>query len=218
MSKTQQLALDYPEWGGSRRGAGRKSASPIARVEHRARPRLSKHVPVHVTLRLARGLPTLRQGRSHRALLDAFAAGADRRGLRVVHYSVQSNHVHLVCEAEHQRALSRGMQGLCVRIARGLNRLWHRAGKVFDDRYHCRQLRGPREVRNALGYVLKNARHHGLAVTGGMDPYSSASWFDGWKRRSPTFELVMRTCPLARARTWLMTIGWKKRGLLDPVA
>jgi REP element-mobilizing transposase RayT len=177
---------------------------------------LSKHVPVHVTLRLEQGQPTLRQGRSHRVLLDVLSAAAEKHGVRILHYSAMSNHVHLVCEAEDARALSRGIQGLCVRIARALNRLWNRAGNVFADRFHSRQLRTPREVRNALKYLLLNARHHGIALVGGIDPYSSASWFDGWTRRSPAFEAVMRHFPLARARSWLMTTGWKKCGLLDP--
>jgi hypothetical protein len=128
-----------------------------------------------------------------------------------------SNHVHLVCEADDKTSLSRGMQGLCVRIARALNRLWHRAGKVFDDRFHSRPLRSPREVRNALAYVLRNAAHHGIITTGGIDPFSSASWFDGWTRRSPALAVALRYCPFPRAQSWLMKDGWRKRGLLDPL-
>jgi REP element-mobilizing transposase RayT len=215
MSKMQQRSLEYPEWGGARRGAGRKRSSSRPCVQHGPRPKLSKHVPVHVTLRLAPGQPTLRQGRSHRVLLDALSAAAEKHGVRILHYSALSNHVHLVCEAEDAQSLSRGVQGLCVRIARALNRLWNRAGSVFADRFHSRQLRTPREVRNALKYLLLNARHHGIHLVGGVDPYSSGSWFDGWTRRSPAFEAAMRHFPLARARTWLMTTGWKKGGLLD---
>lgn len=213
--QVHQNTLEYPEWGGARPGAGRKRSSQLARVEHTNRPRISKHVPVHVTLRLKAGLPTLRQGRSHRVLLDALAIASDRGGLRIVHYSAMSNHVHLVCEAEDARSLSRGMQGLCVRIAHGFNRLWKRAGRVFDDRYHARPLKSPREVRNALAYVLLNARHHGIHNPGGIDPYSSCSWFDGWSRRSPAFAAALRSCPLARARSWLMVAGWRERGLID---
>ncbi len=215
MTKTKQMTLEYPEWGGFRAGAGRKPATARARVEHSARPRVTKHTPVHVTLRLADGLPTLRQGRSHRALLDALAASASLDNFRIVHYSAQSNHVHLVCEADDARALSRGVQGLCVRIARALNRLWKRVGKTFADRFHSRPLKSPREVRNTLAYVLKNAQHHGIHDVGGIDPFSSSSWFDGWNPRSPALEVLLRYCPLPRARSWLMTKGWRKRGLLD---
>ncbi|HKO91462.1 MAG TPA: hypothetical protein VJU61_09940, partial [Polyangiaceae bacterium] len=73
---------------------------------------------------------------------------------RIVHYSIQSNHVHLLVEADDRRALTAGLRGLFVRIAGALNRLWQRRGGVFADRFHERELRTPREVRNSLLYVL----------------------------------------------------------------
>ncbi len=218
MRRERQASLPFPEpRGGRRRGAGRKRVAVRPRVAHCAREKLKHRHPVHVTLRMRSGLPTLRQGPAHRALLNAIAAGSDRHGLRIVHYSAQSNHVHLVCEAADERALARGLKGVCVRIARASNRLWRRKGSLFDDRYHSRALCSPREVKNALSYVLQNAQHHGLCIDGGIDPFSSGSWFDGWKRKSPTFELVMRCCPLPRARTWLLTLGWTHHGELEPI-
>ncbi|MEW6073566.1 MAG: peptide MFS transporter [Planctomycetota bacterium] len=109
----------------------------------------------------------------------AFAGGKERFGFRLIHYSVLANHLHLIGEAQNRRALSRGMQGLAVRIAKGLNRHWGRRGKVFADRYHDHILRTPREVRSALAYVLRNAARHGVGGAG-ADPYSSGRWFDGW--------------------------------------
>jgi REP element-mobilizing transposase RayT len=151
--------------------------------------------------------------------VNAIAECADQNGFRILHDSAMSNHVHLVCEADDARSLARGLQGLCVRIARGLNKLWDRAGQVFDDRYHSRPLKTPTEVRNTLRYVLQNAQHHGIDVLGGIDPYSSASWFDGWSRRcSAALEAALRHCPLARAQSWLMTLGWRKRGLISSTA
>jgi REP element-mobilizing transposase RayT len=170
-------------------------------------------------VRLVDGLPTLRQGRSHHVLRKAIAACAKRAGFRILHYSVQSNHVHLICEADDAQTLARGIQSLCVRIARGLHLLWKSTGKVFADRYHSRPLKTPTEVRNTLIYVLQNALHHGIAVLGGMDPFSSASSFDGWERRCPAaLAAALRHCPLARARSWLMTLGWRKRGLIPAAA
>jgi REP element-mobilizing transposase RayT len=219
MRRDRQSSFPFPESrGGSRKGAGRKPSTSRSRVAHRKREELNPRHPVHVTLRLVRNLPTLREGRAHRAFLDALAAGADRLGLRVLHYSAQSNHVHLVCEAIDERALARGMKGVCVRIARALNRLWKRKGSLFDDRYHFRALTSPRAVRNVLVYVLQNAHRHGMRLFCGIDPYSSASWFAGWKRRSAAFEAVMRWCPFPRARTWLLSEGWTLHGLLEPIA
>ena len=70
-----------------------------------------------------------------------------------------------------ERSLSRGMNGLGVRVARGLNRVMRRRGKVLEERYHARILRTPTEVRRARTYLLDNARqHYGRA---GADPYAS---------------------------------------------
>ena len=132
---------------------------------------LKARFPVHVTWRMREDVWQLRTRRCFTALARAFWGGANRFGFRLVHYSVQGNHVHLLVEAEDERALSRGMNGLGVRVAKGLNRVMRRSGKVLDDRYHGHILRTPTEVRRARGYLLQNAAHH----TGrrGADPYAS---------------------------------------------
>jgi putative transposase len=126
---------------------------------------------------------------------------------------VQSNHLHLLIEARDQATLARGMQGLSVRIAKALNRHWNRHGTVFSDRYHARALRTPREVRNALVYVLQNARKHGWRGTG-LDPLSSASRFDGWADDGAAAQAGsgLPPAPVVAARTWLARTGWKRCG------
>ena len=90
-----------------------------------------------------------------------------------MHYSVQGNHLHLLVEAKNERSLSRGMNGLGVRVAKGLNRVMRRHGSVLDDRYHAHILRTPTEARRARMYLLQNARkHYGLRAE---DPYTSAN-------------------------------------------
>jgi hypothetical protein len=126
---------------------------------------------------------------------------------------VQSNHIHLVCETQDERALGRAIKGLGVRLARGLNRLWRRTGRVIADRYHAHVLATPLEVRRALAYVLHNARRHGIPCAG-LDPCSSGAWFDGWKGVLAVGRLEAAS-PLPRARTWLLTIGWRRHGLLE---
>ena len=94
--------------------------------------------------------------------------------------------MHMIVEAKNREQLSRGMQGLMVRMARALNRTWRRCGSVFTDRYHDRILRTPREVRNALVYVLRNAARHGnFAYRDRPDAYSSGPWFGGWAGQIP---------------------------------
>ncbi len=168
-------------------------------MPHRRRARLTRHHPSHVTLRLRKGLPTLRKKSFFRAVHQAFCDGCRRFGFRLVHYSVQSNHIHLLVEAPSARSLARALQGLSVRLARRLNAAMHRKGSVFADRYHSRVLKTPLEVRNALRHVLNNAGRHSSASDPGLgslgrtsvrsarvnpiplDPYSSAVWFDGWQ-------------------------------------
>jgi len=193
-----QLSLSFPNrHGGHRPGAGRPRKPGGSGVPHRRRTRLTRHHPAHVTLRLRKGLPSLRKKLFFRAIHAAFVGGCRRFGFRLVHYSVQSNHIHLIVEAPSARVLARALQGLSVRLARGLNAAMHRKGSVFADRYHSRVLKTPLEVKNALRYVLNNAgRHSGSGSTrsdgrsGGragrgnpvpLDGYSSAVWFDGWR-------------------------------------
>ena len=207
-----QHELAFPEWGGARKGAGRKPKGEEALVPHDTRPALKSCYPVHVTMRLIEGLPSLRADAERAVLERTLHAGSDRFGFRLVHYSIQTNHLHLLVEATDRRALWRGMQGLAVRIARGLNRSWNRKGKVFADRYHAHILCSPSEVRNSLVYVLHNARRHGIPVRG-VDPYSSGAWFDGWRETGPPLR-GSREPVGVEARTWLLDVGWRRRGLL----
>ena len=207
--KIRQHVLMFRTWGGARRGAGRKRTTARPRVPHAARVRHDARAPLHVTLRLRDGLPSLRRNIVRERILRALGEGRERFGFRLNQFSLQSNHVHLIVEADDERALSRDMKGIAVRVARTVNRVWKRSGGVFSDRFHARALRTPREVRCALVYVLQNARHHGLRLFG-VDPYSSGPWFDGWRQGI----VLAGDGPGARARTWLLRQGWRRHGLI----
>ena len=150
----------------SRTKSPERAIAPRSLVEHRTRDTFRAGCPVHVTLRLAAGLPSLRKRATYTVLLVALGGGSERFGMRLVHWSVLGDHLHLLIEACDRRALSRGMQGLAVRLAKALNRWWRRAGRVFADRYHSHALRSPSEGRRALFYVLQNARKHGIVPDG----------------------------------------------------
>ena len=205
--------------GGARRGAGRPPNGERALVSHAARVPLTGREPVLVTLKVRRHVWNLRARRAIERLLAAFAK-ATERGLSLAHYSVQRDHLHLIVEARERGGLSRAVQGLAVRIARTLNRMMGRTGKVFADRYHDRVLGSPRQVRNALLYVLNNARKHGvLAGSMLLDACSSALAFDGWDRDIAARAEFHRaqSPPVVPPRTWLLTHGWRRAGgLLDP--
>ena len=156
----RQRAFQFRTWGGKRKGAGRKPKGERAGVAHVRREALAARFPVHVTWRMERGVWNLRTRRCFRVMERAMYAGALKGGFRLVHYAVMGNHVHLMVEAADRVKLARGMQGLGVRVARGLNRLMRRSGRVLGDRYHAHILKTPSEVKRARMYLLGNARHH----------------------------------------------------------
>jgi REP element-mobilizing transposase RayT len=137
---------------------------------------------------------------------------------RILQFSVQGNHLHLVVEASDRASLSRGIQGLSVRLARQLNRRLGRTGRIWGDRYHARSLRTPREVRNGLVYVLMNHKKHGGHDA--IDSLSSARWFAGWSphaaARAQQLPSLHDHPATAAPRTWLARIGWRRHGLLKP--
>lgn len=224
-TKDRQAVFDFKGWGGRREGAGRPR-NPGAKLAHATRPPLAARFPAHVTLRALPGAPSLRRAAPFAAIEAALRASLARADFRVVHFSVQTNHVHLLVEAQGGKALARGMQALAIRIARRVNRAAGRTGKLWADRYHARVLRSPREVRWALAYVLQNARRHlesgrGIVDPGWIDPRSSGGGFDGWRDggiadagEGQGAEGPVTGPPVAAPRTWLLATGWRRHGLL----
>ena len=206
----QQLELRPRTHGGRRDGAGRKPATGRRSVPHRRRVPHDRRCPAHVTLRASSDVLSLRAGRIFNTVRDALAAASGPR-FRVLHFSVQADHLHLVVEADGPTAFERGVRGLAIRVAKAVNRVLGRRGNVWSDRYHGRLLRTPREVRNALVYVLNNFRKH-IRGARGLDPRSSARWFDGWRRWHAG---MIEPSPVARAGTWLARVGWRRHGLVD---
>ena len=207
--------------GGPRAGAGRPPASANPPVHHVRRPAVPGECPSHVTLRLRRGLPGLRSRRFLRELRPSLREACERRGFRVVHYSVQRNHLHLLVESAGKDALGRGMKAISARVARAVQRAFGVAGPVLHGRYHLRVLRTPREVRNALAYVLLNARkhwreRHGTPPPEGLDEASSGRWFEGWRRALGSREPPPERPEVAGPRTWLLSVGWRRHGRIDP--
>ena len=190
--KLKQLMLPFRTRGGRRRGAGRPPNGKTAMVSHLKRPAFEKITPAHVTLRIANDIPSLRSSRRFQLIRECFAKAQRRPGMRLIEFSVLSNHLHLIVEADDSRELSRGMQGLCVRLARALNEALRRSGRVFADHFHSQLLKSPTRLVNAIRYVLGNAEHHyGKA---GADFFSS---------EAPGAAEVL-VAPLG----WLLRDGW----------
>lgn len=104
---------------------------------------------------------------------------------RIVHFSVGPSHVHLIAEARDARALSMGARSIAIRIARYVNDALSRTGSLWVDRWRRRDLKTPADVREALVCVLANFRRNAPRVRAGIDPYSSAAWFDGFRGWNP---------------------------------
>ena len=210
MRRRRTVQLELPGvggWGGKRARAGRRLRATRRSPPHRPRARHHGRWPVHVTLRGREALPSFRSRRVF-AFLRRSLAASHKASFRVVHFSVQIDHVHLVVEGDEAMALVRGIQGLAVRCAKAVNRALERRGSVWCGRYHSHALRTPTEARRGFVYVLLNFRKH-LRAKPGVDPRSSGPWFDGWRRPvSPPRD----ASPVAPPRTWLARVGWRRAG------
>src|SRR5262245_17979071 len=149
----QELPLHRGTWGRRRPGAGRPRAAHNP-IPHESRERFAASCPCHVTLKARRGIASLRIPRVVWAIEASFAKACERGAFRLVHYSIQDDHVHLIVEAAGRDVLGRGMKSVAARFARAVNRALRRTGPVLKERYHLRVLRTPKEIRNALAYVL----------------------------------------------------------------
>ena len=221
--------------GGKRRGAGRKPKGARAGERHAARPDFKPYHALHVVMRVAPAVGSLRRRKMYKAMRDATITAALRERFRIVHISLQRNHVHLLVEAEHKIALARGMQGFVISAARNINTalgdgVRRRRGKVFADRYHVTVIKSPTQARSAISYILSNWRKHGedrdgLPSTWLVDPFSSGILFPDWMElenrpwedrpwmwpiRETYDPLVVR-----RPATWLLAEGWKKAGSIS---
>jgi REP element-mobilizing transposase RayT len=160
----------------------------------------------------------------------AIAKTSARRGgtFRIVHFSVQGNHIHLIAEAEDAAALIAGVRGLEISIAKRVNRLTFGRGKFWADRWHGRALTTPRATRHALVYVLSNGQKHGShSRPGRLDPCSSAPYFAGFRefvglppvaRKStmvPRSLAPPAASPVSESSTWLLGVGWRRHGLIS---
>jgi REP element-mobilizing transposase RayT len=247
--KHEQTSLSFGDKNGQRRGrrAGdprwRRAVRPRkkrAGSPHKTRPKLNGRFPVHVTLRVHGDVGNLRKRHMYKALREATYACARRElnfaeegAFRIVHMSIQHDHVHLIVEADDKTALSRGMQSFQISAAKHINREFsrrarlakRRRGAVFPDRFHQEIITSPRQARNALSYVLNNWRKHREdraehAQAWNVDPFSTGALFPGWRQTADQhvmWKLRDTYDPLFvyRPKSWLLREGWMRHGLIS---
>lgn len=189
--RLRQLEMKIPKHGGKRKGAGRKKIL-AGEPSHAKRPKVSMKEPLGITMKLKTGLSSLRSMRHLKSFKKAMNS-AKKFGVSVTHFSLLSNHAHLVVEVENNRALECGMKSLTVTLAAAINRLRLRNGPVFQGRFHLHKLKTPTEVRRAIDYVVHNFTRH-LKIEKFTDAFSSAA--DGAETSPP--------------RSWLLREGWRR--------
>jgi len=175
--------------------------------------------PSHITLRVCRSVGRLRKWKLYRAAKRAALLSGNTDAFRIIHISIQGNHIHLLVEASHKEALAAGVQRFEILAAKQINKTLDRTGKVFEFRYHRVDITTPRQMRGALAYVLNNWRRHreDLTTPGAenalIDPYSTAWAFDGWRDLDEVPE--WDRLPSAEPRSWLLRVGWRKHPLIS---
>ena len=222
-----QQSFEFKTWGGKRKGAGRPPKGGRSSEPHKARVRFSCTTRAHVTLRVVAPVPTLRRPAAYHAIRHALYAVVGRSDFRIVHLSIERDHLHLIVEADDHLALAGGIRTFESSAAQRLNRVaslatgTRRRGKVFNDRYHVRLITSPTQARNTLSYVLNNFRWHGQdrgmeTMFWDVDYYSSGPSFDGWAELDHSPFLVQTPdyprLSVCRPRTWLLRTGWRQAG------
>ena len=236
MARSRKRHIQQPlfkQRGGKRAGAGRPVTPGRYRASerHRSRPKITKATPVHVTLRVVEQLHVLRTLDAYKAVRRAMVCIYKRRDCRVVGVSIEQSHVHLLVEADDKTALAKGMQAFQISAAKDLNAMYsrwrgvpfeqRRRGKVFDDRYNEEVITNRRQARHAWSYVLNNWRKHREDRVPelrrfSIDPFSSASAFDGWAAPVHGWPPTYEPLPVHAPGSWLLRTGWRMYGLIDP--
>ena len=168
MKKELQFNLFKGMRGGRRPGAGRKRIHSKG-VSHLKRETVTKRTPQHVNFKFQCSI----RNKDCLKLLKRSIQNAQKMGLKIIHFSLQSNHVHLITEAENNEVLTRGMRALTITFSKGLNR-----GRVQLERYHLHVLKTLREVKHAIVYVLFNEQKHTKKKASKIDGYTSVLYLE----------------------------------------
>lgn len=161
--KQIRFNLNKGTHGGRRDGSGRKRIHSRG-VSHRVREKVNYRVPLHINFKYR----TYIKNKSCLKLLKRAIMNARSHGLRINHFSMQSNHIHLIVEAESNEILTTGMRSLTVTFAKGLKQ-----GRVQLERYHLQILRSIQQTKHALYYVLFNKQKHEKGTCSTIDEFCS---------------------------------------------
>lgn len=163
LRKGTQFKLTNP------RNAGRKAIHDKG-IRHTPREVISKPSPLHLTVKLKRADI---QNKVVLRILKHAIYRSRLQGVRVVHFSLEHDHVHLYVECGNNFVLGKAMKAFGVTFVRGINKFKRSKGQLYKYRYHLRILKSAREVKNVINYILKNGIKHGRTLKV-INPYNSA--------------------------------------------
>lgn len=179
--KQQTLNLYKGSWGGRRPGSGRKRIHSKG-VAHRRRENVKLDHPLHINFKVEASI----RNKVCLRILKRAILNARRMGLSIRHFSLQSNHVHLIAEAPDNSILESGMRSLCVTFAKGLQK-----GKVQKQRYHLHVLKTLREVQNAVKYVWFNEEKHRNLKKAFITMYSSLQFVEDLRSLAKVMKMTI---------------------------
>ncbi len=151
------------------KNAGRKAIHDKG-IRHSHRERLVRASGLHLTIKL---IKADMQNKTVLKILRYAIMKARKQNLKIVHYALEHNHIHLYAEAVNNADLSKGMKAFGVTLVKKINRYQQRSGSLYKHRYHLRILKSATEVKNVINYILKNGMKHRKSKSP-FDLYNSA--------------------------------------------
>ena len=150
--KHTQLSLLNPK------RAGRKPIHDKG-IRHIRRERFERESSFHITIKVREDKSDLQNKMILKALHHAIMK-ARAKSLKVIHYTLEYNHIHMLVEAFNQEQLSNCMQSFGVTLAKMINKVKFKKGGVYKHRYHLRRLISVMELKNVLKYIFNNGIKH----------------------------------------------------------
>ena len=162
--KNTQVSLINPK------GAGRP-AKVDRGIRHISREKINRPSALHLTIKVRENKADIKNKRILKALHYAIRR-ARLQGLRVVHYTLEYNHVHLLVEANDNKSVQKGMQALGISFSKAINKIKQVKGSVYKHRHHFRKLNSRREYKNVIQYIFRNGIKHKRSLCL-IDPFNS---------------------------------------------
>lgn len=170
------------------KGAGRPTIHDRG-IRHIARDEIKRLTALHLTIKIKKDKSSLRNKQVLK-ILHSSIKKARRLGLRILHYTLEYDHVHFLVEADNNEILGKGMQSFGISFSKGINKMKALKGQVFKNRYHFRKLKTSAEIKNVINYIMGNSIKHKNAFSI-VSPYNSLVVMEDFSKLYPGFELAI---------------------------